>query len=137
MRVVVAGLGVQGRKRQAIAGSDVVATVHPLGRDAQYRDIADVPLDTYDAALVCTPDEAKLSILRYLLGNGKHVLVEKPLLAEHAGAITELERLAAAGRAVCYTAYNHRFEPHFVRMKETIESGALTALGAGRRPPGC
>src|SRR5262249_6171604 len=67
----------------------------------------------------------KRPILRYLLGNGKHVLVEKPLLVESVGVITELERLATTNRAVCYTAYNHRFEPHFVRMKETIESGAL------------
>ena len=30
--------------------------------------------------------------------------------------------------AVCYTAYNHRFEPHFVRMREVIASGELGAL---------
>jgi predicted dehydrogenase len=36
-----------------------------------------------------------------------------------------LAELASARRAVCYTAYNHRFEPHFIRMKEVIESGAL------------
>src|SRR3990170_2038488 len=34
-------------------------------------------------------------------------------------------RGAERHRAVCYTAYNHRFEPHFVRMRETIASGAL------------
>ena len=125
MRVVVAGLGVQGRKRQAIAGSDVVATVDPVNREARFRDIADVPLDSYDAALVCTPDDAKLPILRHLLGHGKHTLVEKPLIADDTRPLAELERLAVANGAVCYTAYNHRFEPHFVRMKETIESGAL------------
>ncbi len=43
--------------------------------------IADVPLGDYDAALVCTPDEPKIEMLDYLLGNGKHVLVEKPLWA--------------------------------------------------------
>ena len=36
-----------------------------------------------------------------------------------------LRALAAQTGAVCYTAYNHRFEPHFVRMRETIEAGAL------------
>ena len=30
--------------------------------------------------------------------------------------------------AVCYVAYNHRFEPHFVRMRETIVAGTLGAL---------
>ncbi len=128
MRVVVAGLGVQGRKRLAIAGPDVVATVDPVQRDARYAAIEEVPLDTYDAALVSTPDDAKLSLLRHLLGHGKHVMVEKPLLAADPSALDELAGLAATNRAVCYTAYNHRFEPHFVRMKETIESGALGGI---------
>jgi predicted dehydrogenase len=125
VRVVIAGLGVQGRKRLAIARSDVVATVDPLSREARYRDITEVPLDAYDAALVCTPDDAKLGILRYLLGHGKHVLVEKPLLAPDDALLEDLGGLATKRGAVCYTAYNHRFEPHFVHMKETIKGGVL------------
>ncbi len=125
MRVAVVGLGIQGRKRLAIAGSDVVATVDPVNREARYRDLDEVPRDDYDAALVCTPDEAKVPILRHLLGGGRHALVEKPLLSADASALADLGRLAAETGAVCYTAYNHRFEPHVVRMKETIDSGAL------------
>jgi diphthamide biosynthesis methyltransferase len=30
MRVVIVGLGVQGRKRLAVAGSEVIATVDPV-----------------------------------------------------------------------------------------------------------
>src|SRR5437763_4390051 len=125
MRVIVVGLGVQGRKRRAIAGSDAVASVDPVNREADYREIADVPPADYDAALVCTPDDAKLELLTYLLDNGKHVLVEKPLLAPGTGMLEGLAALARSRRCVCYTAYNHRFEPHFVRMKEVSESGAL------------
>jgi predicted dehydrogenase len=124
MRVVVLGLGIQGRKRSAIAGSEVVATVDPLVAGADCRAIDEVPGDAYDAALVCTPDDAKIGLLTTLLAAGKHVLVEKPLL----GPAADLERLAALAQArgvVCYTAYNHRFEPHFVRMKETLQSGVL------------
>jgi predicted dehydrogenase len=121
----VVGLGVQGRKRLAVAASEAVATVDPVVSGARYRDVAEVPLDDYDAALVCVPDEAKVPILRHLLGRGKHVLVEKPLLAGDPAALEGLVRLAAATGAVCYTAYNHRFEPHFVRMKEAIDAGAL------------
>jgi predicted dehydrogenase len=29
---------------------------------------------------------------------------------------------------VCYTAYNHRFEPHYVRMAEVVKSGVLGEL---------
>ena len=124
MRVVIIGLGIQGRKRRVIAGSDVVATVDPIVEEADYRDLDEVPIGAYDAALVCTPDDAKVDLLATLLGGGKHVLVEKPLLASPA-ALYNLAALARARRVVCYTAYNHRFEPHFVRMKETVDSGVL------------
>ena len=36
--------------------------------------------------------------------------------------------LAREKRALCYTAYNHRFEPHFVRMRDLIASGELGAI---------
>lgn len=125
MRVIVVGLGVQGRKRTVIAGQDVVATVDPVLPDAGYRRIEDVPLGSYDAALLCVPDAPKVELLTYLLGNGKHALVEKPLLSEHDGDLASLAALAANTNAVCYTAYNHRFEPHFVRMRDLIQSGRL------------
>jgi predicted dehydrogenase len=125
VKVVVVGLGVQGRKRLAVAGSDVVATVDPVDPEARYRDIAEVPLPSYDAVLLCTPDEVKLPILRSLVDRGKHVLVEKPRVSAETGAIEAIGRDAAKAGTVCYTAYNHRFEPHFVRMRTAIRSGAL------------
>jgi scyllo-inositol 2-dehydrogenase (NADP+) len=125
LRVIIVGLGVQGAKRRAVAGKEVAATVDPVHPDADYRSVTDVPLASYDAALVCTPDDAKFELLTYLLENGKHLLVEKPLLASENNALERLAKIAKAKKAVCYTAYNHRFEPHFVRMKEAIESGKL------------
>ena len=125
MKAIVVGLGVQGAKRRTAAGPDFVATVDPARSDADYRSVRDVPLERYDAALVCTPDEPKVELLDYLLGHGKHVLVEKPLWAARDEDITRLERIAREKRAVCYTAYNHRFEPHYVRMRDAIDAGAL------------
>ena len=125
MRVIVVGLGVQGEKRRRFAGDDFVGDVDPARKDARYRDLRDVALDAYDAALVCTPDEPKVELLDYLLAKGKHVLVEKPLWAQDDGEITRLQEIARGVGAVCYTAYNHRFEPHFVRMRDLIASGEL------------
>ncbi len=125
MRVIVVGLGVQGRKRLAVAGKDVVATVDPFNQEAQYRQVRDVPLGHYDAALLCIPDQPKLDTIGYLLGSGKHVLVEKPLFAADSQDLLHLKGLAERHRVVCYTAYNHRFEPHFVRMRQVIASGQL------------
>lgn len=125
MRVIVVGLGVQGHKRLAVAGDDAVASVDPVNPQARYKHVQDVPLHSYDAALVCTPDAVKIELLSYLLGNRKHLLVEKPLFADDPAALLRLQRLARENRTVCYTAYNHRFEPHFVRMKALLDSGKL------------
>ena len=128
MRVIVVGLGVQGEKRRQVAGKDFVAAVDPVKPAAQYRDIREVPLASFDAALVCIPDHPKIDVLTYLLANGKHVLVEKPLWAVDEASIVQLEQLAQTRRLVCYTAYNHRFEPHFITMKKIIQSGELGRL---------
>src|SRR5215813_4692248 len=124
-RCIVIGYGVQGRKRCAIAGSDVVAIVDPVAEGAHFSNTRDVPLDSYDAALVCTPDGAKSELLGFLLRNGKHVLVEKPLLTADDATLLRLQELARSKQAICYTAYNHRFEPHFVRMRDLLTSGTL------------
>jgi predicted dehydrogenase len=125
MRCIVVGLGVQGYKRRKFAGADFVAAVDPVNPEADYKSAFDVPLADYDAVLACIPDEPKIELLTYFLANGKHVLVEKPLWAARDEDILDLQRLARASGVVCYTAYNHRFEPHFVRMKELLDSGEL------------
>jgi len=125
MRCIVVGLGVQGHKRQRFAGSDFVAAVDPVNLEAQYRAVEDVPLSSYDSALVCIPDKPKVEVLTYLLNNSKHVLVEKPLWADDDAKITQLNRLADSKKVVCYTAYNHRFEPHYIRMRDLVKSGEL------------
>jgi predicted dehydrogenase len=125
MRVVVAGLGVQGYKRRAVAGPDFVASVDPVNAEADYRRLEDVPTDRYDAVLACIPDEPKIALLNYCVANKKHVLVEKPLWAKSAEEIIDLEARARKAGVVCYTAYNHRFEPHYVRMRDLIAGNEL------------
>ena len=125
MKAIVVGLGVQGHKRRAAAGADYVASVDPVNAEADFKSVKDVPIDRYDAALACIPDEPKVEVLAYLVGHGKHVLVEKPLWAGRDEDIARLQALAREKGAVCYTAYNHRFEPHYVRMQKVITSGAL------------
>lgn len=132
MRCVIVGLGTQGKKRRAVAGSDVTALVDPVAVGADYRSIYEVPRELYDAALVCTPDGAKPAILRYLLSNGKHALVEKPLLTADEGALHDLTAIARKNGAVCYTAYNHRFEPHITHLREIIEAGRLGTVYVAR-----
>jgi scyllo-inositol 2-dehydrogenase (NADP+) len=128
MRAIVVGLGVQGHKRRTFAGADYVASVDPLNAEADFRHIKDVPLDRYDAVLACIPDAPKIEVLRYCIENKKHVLVEKPLWAERGKDLVELQAMARRNGVVCYTAYNHRFEPHYIHMRDLIRSGELGTL---------
>ena len=128
MRVIVVGMGVQGEKRRRFAGRDFVASVDPVKPGADYRRLEEVPLERYDAALLCVPDAPKVELLTYLARAGKHALVEKPLWAESDAAIAALEHLARERGVVLYTAYNHRFEPHYVAMRDLIASGRLGRL---------
>ena len=125
MRVVIVGLGIQGQKRKLVAEGDVVASIDPIHKDAKYKSIFDVPLGDYDSALLCIPDEPKFEIVQYLLNNKKHLLVEKPLFASSTKKLEYLKNLALQNKVTCYTAYNHRFEPHFIRMKNLLDSKEL------------
>src|SRR3989338_528396 len=122
MRVIVVGLCIQGRKRLLVADRDVVTTVDPVVAQAQFKSVMEVPLGLYDAAIVSTPDQTKIDIVGYLLSCGKHVLVEKPLLSSDGKALQKLARLAHSSNTCCYTAYNHRFEPHLVKLKQLMDN---------------
>jgi len=126
LRVVVVGLGVQGIKRAHIAGNEVVATVdQDKKKKANYINLSNIDTDTYDAVLLCTPDSIKIDLIKEILNNKKHVLVEKPLFANDIKQIEELQKIALNNNLVCYTAYNHRFEPHFINMKNIIAKNDL------------
>ena len=124
-RIIIVGLGVQGAKRCRIAGADVVATIDPINPIADYHNIDQVPVDQYDAALICTPDGAKFELLNKLIDDKKHILVEKPLICNNPDQLSKLSEKAKQSDVVCYTAYNHRFEPHFVKMRDIIQGDAL------------
>ena len=125
MRTIVIGYGIQGKKRREHCGDDFVCYVDPNIQAANYKWINSVPLDSFDAACVCTPNSEKLKIVRYLIGANKHVLVEKPLWANEQEEIKKLQYIATKNKCVLYTAYNHRFEPALVEAKSLIDSGKL------------
>lgn len=132
MKVIVVGLGVQGQKRKRVAGRDVVAVVDPVNPEATHKHIGDVPAGSYDAALLCTPDDIKIELMAGLLAAGKHVLVEKPLVRGAAGDLEALETATKKAQVACYTAYNHRFEPGLARLRGLLASGALGRLYSAR-----
>ena len=121
-------MGIQGAKRHRAAGENVVATVDPVAKACNFKDVRDVPLGDFDAAILCIPDGPKVTLIEYLLSNKKHVLIEKPLFSESDAELQALANLAEVNDVVCYTAYNHRFEPHFLRMRELIQARSLGTI---------
>ncbi len=76
---------------------------------------------------MCTPDEPKVALLRHLLGNGKHVLVEKPLHAPTARrSLQALEALAREQpRRLLHRLQSSLRAALRARCATSIASGAL------------
>ena len=124
MGFAVIGMGVQGAKRRAIIGDQACVTVDPVAPGADYMSITDVPVDRYEAVFLCTPDSVKRELVDYLVGHGKHVLIEKPFSLEPE-QYASLAQLGARTGSTIYVAYNHRFEPHIATIKGVLDEGRL------------
>lgn len=125
MRIAIVGLGIQGEKRLKYLKNDIVLTIDPYNSKADYRKIEEAPLQLFDTVFICTPDKPKFEIIKFFLNNKKNVLVEKPLWTDKIYQIKNLERLAKKNNVILYTGYNHRFEPHIIKMKKLILSKKL------------
>ena len=93
-----------------------------------FKTIYDVPLEKYDSVFVCLPDREKFKVVKYCIENKKHVLLEKPFILSDTKLFFKLQNEARKKKVVCYTAYNHRFEPHIINMKKMIKSKKLGKL---------
>ena len=126
MKILIVGFGVQGQKRKKLLNKNYFfASVDNKNKNADFKSIEDVPLDKYTSVFVCTPDSTKLKILNYCIKHKKHALIEKPLVANLENKIKILEKKANQFNLVFYSAYNHRFEPHFMNIKKLVDSGVL------------
>jgi predicted dehydrogenase len=132
VRYLVVGLGNIGQRRRALLGERCVATADPFNAAADYPSVRDVPTDAFDAAVLAIPEDDKIDLVAYLLEQGKHVLVEKPLPLPDEATASRLESLARSRGLALYTAFNHRFEPLLVAFKEQLEAGAIGEVYHGR-----
>lgn len=128
MRYLVVGYGNIGAKRKKVLGARCVGTVDPYNAEADYPSLSECPLESYDAAVLAVPNQAKVEQLEFLLDHGKHALVEKPLVLPDRATAERLRRKARDQRAVWYTSYNLRFEPHVEALRRLVAGGAVGAL---------
>ena len=124
MRAVIVGMGVQGNKRKKFLGKDFICSVDKF-KKADFQSISEVPLNKFDTVFACVPDKQKLKIVNYCIDNKKHILLEKPFITKNNKILFDLEKRARKKKVVCYTGYNHRFEPIIIKLKSLIKSKKL------------
>jgi len=153
MRVGIVGCGLIGHKRaRALSDSQLIAVADTnLARAqqlaAQYPGCdtsaswqALVARDDIDLVIVATTNDALAPITLAAIGQGKHVLVEKPA-ARTADELRPLVAAAQAAGVIIKVGFNHRFHPAFQKARELWDSGILGPLmyiraryGHGGRP---
>ncbi|MDC1375726.1 Gfo/Idh/MocA family oxidoreductase [bacterium] len=124
MRTLIVGMGVQGLKRKKFCKNDFVGFVDPFNPKADFKSLNNVPTDIYDAVLACIPDKPKEDLIKYCILNSKHMLIEKPIILS-SKKFDSITNLINQKKIICYPAYNHRFEPHFLDMKTLLDSKKL------------
>ena len=131
MKAIIVGMGIQGNKRKKFLGKNFIYSVDKFVK-ADFKSIYSVPLDKFDTVFACVPDNEKFKIANYCINNKKHILLEKPFLLKNKKNFSNLEKKARKEKVVCYTAYNHRFEPTVIKMKRLIKSKKLGQIYRSR-----
>lgn len=123
MKAIIVGNGIQGKKRKFfLKKKEFICSVDPYCSKSRYKLIENVPVDLYDTVFICTPESEKIKIIEYCIKNKKNCLIEKPFPNYNKKKIKYFEKLANKNNIVCYTAYNHRFEPFIKKIKNIIDS---------------
>jgi myo-inositol 2-dehydrogenase/D-chiro-inositol 1-dehydrogenase len=77
-----------------------------------------------DAVVVATPTFMKMEIVKAALEAGKHVFCEKPM-ALTLDEADQFVRMAERGGTKFQVGYQRRFDPSYMRVKSSIDSGEL------------
>jgi predicted dehydrogenase len=132
-RAVVVGAGIMGTNHARLTAQlpewELVAIVDPDAERAgplaahhgvvAVPDLSSVPLE-YDAAVVAAPTPLHLDLVLWLLEQGRHVLVEKPMAA----SVEEARRMAKAADAsgrVLMVGHIERFNPAVLELPNLVD----------------
>ena len=103
-------------------------TARSLGVPQAVTDIDAVLRDSsIDVVHICTPNHTHVDLARAVMEAGKHVVVEKPVATDRAGATALLE-VARRTRRHAAVALTYRGYPMVRRARELVRSGHLGRL---------
>lgn len=88
------------------------------------RDYARLLTPDIDLVVITTPNQTHYDMVKAALLAGKHVLVEKPLVATSSEAI-ELANLAKERNVVLYVYQNRRWDSHILAAQQILAQGLL------------
>lgn len=133
LRIGVAGVGAMGRNHARVLSSldgAKLTAIYDVDKSraeelaATYQTKAVSNLEEFaqavDAAAIAVPTVAHREIAGFLLENGKHVLVEKPL-SDSLHEAQELVVLAQAKNLVLQVGHIERFNPVMAQLEERIK----------------
>ncbi|WP_164931523.1 Gfo/Idh/MocA family protein [Longirhabdus pacifica] len=80
-----------------------------------------------DAVVIATPPNSHFDIAMQAIERKKHVLIEKPVTCTYQEAFT-LQTVADKHGVGVTVFHNHRFDPDFLFVQETIAKGTLGSL---------
>ena len=142
MGVAIAGAGFIGgvhARSARLAGARIVgvsastperarAAAPALGAERAFDSSEEhVQADGVDVVHICTPNHLHLPLAEVALAAGKHVICEKPLALDAAGAARLVEAAAAAGRHAA-VPFVYRYYPTVREARERVRSGQTGAL---------
>jgi predicted dehydrogenase len=143
VRLAIVGGGVIGRRHAGAIAEDpvaeLVAVAEPAPTGKALAKEMDVPLhtdvqsmleaETIDGVIVSTPTELHFEPTLAALQAGKHVLVEKPIMATLEEAERVVEISAETGLHVL-VGHHRRYYPQVHQAREIVHSGTLGRLVA-------
>lgn len=141
LRVAIVGAGLQASRRApAVLKSGDELVVIAAAHDESARRMAEtngcehtvgwekvVKRDDVDAVIICTPPNTHYPISIAALGNGKHVLCEKPL-ALNSKEAQEMVVFSAKSARVLKCGFNHRYHPSLREIRRLVANGDLGEL---------
>lgn len=89
---------------------------------SDYRDALAVP--AVDAVCIATPTDTHFEAVLDAAAAGKHIFCEKPLDLDPA-RITRINRETAGRGVKLMTGFNRRFDPNFLKVRQTVAAGGI------------
>ncbi|WP_166176865.1 Gfo/Idh/MocA family protein [Rubrobacter tropicus] len=138
LRVVQAGLGIWGQSWADVVREAPNVELAALADPApKTREVAGTPVYesveaalaevACDAVLVATPPGTHHAVAKASLEAGRHVLVEKPLATDLAGAFDLIEVAEEAGRFLM-VSQNYRYNGPFRALRRAVGEGGIGDL---------